>query len=106
MEFHSPKEPYAGDEHTIALAKAWVVHEHGVSIERPWAESSVTPDSYDDPTYRVRIFVWLGSPPKGYVVATPIAILAIAGGLHKTKTFAPQHRCDVDYRSEHAWTRK
>jgi hypothetical protein len=36
--------------------------------ERPWVMVS-PPDSYNDPAYKIELYVWQGSSPKGYIVA-------------------------------------
>jgi len=47
------------------LAEEW----YGCSAgKRQWLEAE-PPHSYGDPSYRVRLFVLEGSPPKGYILA-------------------------------------
>ncbi len=102
----------------VNLAKAWLIRQYewngktwaaawrGPTRNRPeireWGYGIVVPDSYEENQYRVSAWVRLGSPPKGYVLETPVGAVAIDCYLDKTKSFLREHYCDVDYRAEHA----
>ena len=51
----------------IERAKKWVEKEYP-SSGRKWLETQV--NSYDSPSYKVKIFVYEGSPAKGVVIAS------------------------------------
>ena len=91
----------------VLLAQAWVIkqYDHHHLENRRWGIGIAHPDSYQDPAYRVTLYVRLGSPPKGYVIGTEDFAQGIGIG-HLTKVFVRQHICEVDYRSEHAWARR
>jgi hypothetical protein len=55
-------------EKAIEKAKALVARNYGETGDRKWLKSN-PPDSYGDERYRVELYVFEGSPPKGFVVA-------------------------------------
>lgn len=69
----------------IEKAKAKCEENQAGNHKRAWLEST-PPDSYQDPQYRVRLFVLQGSSPKGYVLSTPNWIKAFScwGDLYRT----------------------
>lgn len=68
-------------EKWIEEAKARVEKHYsgGPDPKRQWLMAT-PPDSYDDPSNRVEIYVWTGSPPKGYVLASYGAQFVLALG--------------------------
>ena len=54
-------------EKIIEKAKLRVENSYRGS-KRKWFEAEL-PYSYSDPKYKVKLFVYEGSPPKGYVIA-------------------------------------
>lgn len=106
-----PSQEHPHDDHTVALAKAWLIHEYDRRTtpredvtDRPWHEACVPKNSYNDPAYHTRILVREGSPPKGFVVESTESVWAWT--YHgKMKHFSENHVCDEDYINEHAWAR-
>ena len=54
-------------ERVIEKAKLCVEKDYGGS-KRKWFEAE-PPYSYSDPRYKVKLFIYEGSPPKGYIIA-------------------------------------
>jgi hypothetical protein len=113
-----------GFRHVVALAKARVLATtdmRGANTsrieKRQWGFAAAVPDSYGDARYRVELYTRLGSPPKGYVLASVnngngFALAVNAGG--KARRYDQQHVCPdglglllprnggtCDYRREH-----
>jgi hypothetical protein len=77
-------------EDLIEMAKLRVIkaYERRTETKRRWLTAEL--DSYDDPAYRIQIFVLEGSPAKGYVIADY--------GRGVVKAFDAWHKCLYTYR--------
>lgn len=65
-------------QETIEKAKERVMAKYN-DYGRTWLEGKI-PDSYNDPEYKVSLFVLAGSPPRGYVLADYNTGIVIAFG--------------------------
>lgn len=63
-----PTDREARMNELIQKAKNWVMDQYGRTCERDWLVAS-PPNSYSNLRYRVTVFVWEGSPCKGFVTA-------------------------------------
>ncbi len=75
-------------EETVAKAKRCVERAYRERTVRKWLSAS-PPPSYEDESYAVSLYVYEGSPPKGYVI--------VDYGYHTVKAFGP------GWRHLHTW---